>query len=391
MEKYKVLWVPVILILCAGCGSKEQAKPTPPPTEVGVVTISAAPLPITTDVPGRIVAVRSAEVRARATGILLKRSFDEGADVEKDQELFQIDPQPLQAAYDSAKATLARAEAASAQTTGKAKRYESLVKIHAVSQQEYDDINTLTLQSKADVESAKALVETARLNLGYATVIAPITGRIGAAQVTEGALVSQAAATPLAMIQQLDPIYFDFTQSSTELIQLKQALDSGKLQSLAPGQAKVTLLLDDSSAYSLPGKLIFSGISVDPTTGMVTLRAEFPNPDHLLLPGMFARGRLEQAVNENAITAPQRGVALGPNGTATVMVVTPQNIVEARPIKIASAFKDQWVVTSGLQDGEKIIVEGLQKIRPGATVKPVPFVPADATTNTSHAAGAPKG
>ena len=375
MNKYNLLSLCVILtlLLTAGCQPKTQEKPVPPPPEVGVVTISSESLPITTELPGRLNAVRTAQVRARATGILLKRSFEEGADVTEGQVLFQIDPAPLQASYDSAQASLARVQASLTQAEGRAKRFEALNKIHAISQQENDDVAALVLQTKADVELAKATLETARLNLGYATVTAPITGRIGAAQVTEGALVSQTAATQLAVIQQLDPIYFDFTQSSTEVLRLKQALDSGKLQSIAPDEAKVTLVLENGTTYSQTGKLLFSGISVDPTTGMITLRSAFPNPDHVLLPGMFARVRLEQAVNANAITAPQRGVMLAANGSANVMVVNAENKVEMRPVKVGSAFADQWMITEGLSVGDRIIVEGLQKARPGSEVKPVPF------------------
>jgi membrane fusion protein (multidrug efflux system) len=363
----------VVTVLAAGCQPKAQEKQAPPPAEVGVVTINSSTLPITTELPGRLDAVRTADIRARATGILLKQSFKEGADVKEGDVLFQIDPAPLQASLDSAQASYDKAKATLAQAENRAKRFESLIQIHAVSQQEYDDAIAMAAQTKADVNLTKAAVEMARLNLGYATVTAPITGRIGAAKVTEGALVSQAAATELALIQQLDPIYFDFTQSSTEVLKLQQALEKGKLQSIAPGEAKVTLLLEDGTTYPLPGKLLFSGISVDPTSGMITLRAEFPNPNHLLLPGMFARARLEQAMDTAAITAPQRGVTLGPNGSASVLIVNSENKVESRPIKISTAMGDQWVVTSGLQGGEKIIVEGLQKVRPGAEVKPVPF------------------
>ncbi len=364
-----------LVLLSAGCRPKTPEAREAPAPEVGVVTITSESLPIITELPGRLNAVRSAEVRARATGILLKRTFEEGADVKEGQVLFQIDPAPLQASYDSAQASLSKAKAVLEQAEGKAKRFKSLLDIRAVSQQDYDDIMSLTLQSKADLELAKAALETARLNLGYATVTAPITGRIGTAKVTEGALVSQTAGTELAVIQQLDPIYFDFTQSSTEVLRLKQAFEGGKLKSVAPGQAKVTLLLEDGTTYPLPGKLLFSGISVEATTGMITLRAEFPNPDDLLLPGMFARGQLEQAVDSKAIKAPQRGVTLGPSGTATAMVVTQDNKVESRPIRISSAIGDQWVVSSGLQAGDKIIVEGLQKVKPGMTVHPVSFTP----------------
>jgi membrane fusion protein (multidrug efflux system) len=375
----------VAMVSVCGCQpTKAQEHQEPPPAEVGVTTISSGAVPITTELPGRLEAVRTAEVRARATGILLKRNFTEGADVKEGETLFEIDPAPLQASYASAEASLAHAEATLVQAESKAKRFKSLADVHAVSQQENDDAASFALQAKADVALAKAALETARLNLSYATVKAPITGRIGTAKVTEGALVSQAAATELAVIQQLDPIYVDFTQSSTEVLRLKQAFESGKLQSVADGEAKVTLLLEDGTTYPLPGKLLFSGLSVEPTTGMITLRAEFPNPDHLLLPGMFVRVRLEQGVQAQAITAPQRGVVLGPNGTATAMLVTKDNKVEAGPIKISTAIGDQWMVTSGLEAGDKIIVEGLQKIRPGALVKPVPFVAPSAATKPTE-------
>jgi membrane fusion protein (multidrug efflux system) len=211
------------------------------------------------------------------------------------------------------------------------------------------------------------------LNLGYTTVTAPISGRIGKALVTEGALVGQNEATELAVIQQLDPIYFDFTQSSVEGLKLRQAFAAGKLKSVAPGEAKLTLLLEDGTVYPHEGKLLFSDITVDPTTGMVTLRAEFPNPDDLLLPGMFARARLEQAVDNQAMTVPQRGVAYGADGTPTVLVVTPDNKVEVRPVTISSAVGSKWIVTSGLKTGDRVILEGLQKVQPGMPVKPVPF------------------
>jgi membrane fusion protein (multidrug efflux system) len=229
---------------------------------------------------------------------------------------------------------------------------------------------------------AKAALETAGLNLGYATVTAPISGRIGRAIVTEGALVGQNEATELALIQQLDPIYFDFTQSSVDVLRLRKQFASGELKSVEPGAAKITLILEDGSTYAHEGKLLFSDITVDPTTGMITLRAEFPNPDGLLLPGMFARGQLEQAVNSEAIAVSQRAVSHGADGGATVMVVTPDNKVEVRPIKTDTAAGDQWIVSSGLKSGERIMVEGLQKVQPGMVVNPVS--PA-ASTNTPTA------
>ena len=369
-----LLTMPFILLF-AGCQSKQAPPPFPTP-EVGVVTVSSQTIPVTTELPGRIDAERVAEVRARATGILLKRLFTEGSEVNEGDVLFQIDPAFLQASYDSAKASLSRAQATLADTQAKTNRYKALVAINAVSKQDYDDAFAAAQQAKADLEAAKAAVETAGLNLGYARVTAPISGKIGEAKVTEGALVSQTDATQLAVIQQLDPIYFDFTQSSTDLLRLRSSFDKGQLQKVAPDEAKVTLLLDDGTTYQLPGKLLFSDITVDPSTGMVTLRAEFPNPDHVLLPGMFARVELEQAIDQDAITVPQQAVSLGMNGASSVMVVTADNKVEARMIKLGTAIDDKWTVTDGLKAGDTVIMEGLQKIKPGMTVKAVAFSPA---------------
>jgi len=357
----------------AGCGNKQNVPMQPPAPEVGVVTVTSQTMPVTTELPGRIDAERVAQVRARATGILLKRLFTEGSQVKEGDVLFQIDPAPLKAAYDSAKASLAKAEAELDQTKAKAGRYKVLVAINAVSKQDYDDALAAELQAQADIQAAKAAVETAFLNLGYTSVTAPISGKIGEAKVTEGALVSQTDATELAIIQQLDPIYFDFTESSTDLLKLRRSFDGGQLQKVTPDEAKVTLLLEDGTTYKEPGKLLFSDITVDPSTGMVTLRAEFPNTDHILLPGMFARVQLEEAVDQDAISILQRAVALGGNGTATVMIVTEDNKVEARQIKLGVAIDDKWTVTEGLKAGDTVIVEGLQKIKPGMTVKTIPF------------------
>jgi membrane fusion protein (multidrug efflux system) len=323
--------------------------------------------------PGRIEAVRVAEVRARVAGILLKRQFEEGADVKAGDVLLEIDPAPLRATLNSAKAVLAKAEANLKQAQAKADRYKALVEFNAVSKQDYDEAAAMALQAEAEVLAGKAGVETASLNLGYATVTAPITGRIGKAKVTEGALVGQNEATPLATIQQLDPIYFDFTQSSTEVLRLRRALEQGKLKGLAPGEAKVTLLLEDGTIYAHPGNLLFSDITVDPTTGMITLRASAPNPEHLLLPGMFARGQLEEAVDSAALTVPQRAVMRGPDGSATVLVVNATNTVELRVIQAEATRGDKWIVSDGLKPGERVIVEGLQKAMPGRPVTPVPF------------------
>ncbi len=267
--------------LTAGChqqAAPQQQGGAPPPPSVGVVTVTSQSVPLTTELPGRIEAIRTAEVRARVPGILLKEAYREGSDVKAGDILFQIDPAPFQAAYDSAQAAVAKAEANLKQWQAQVERYQVLVDIHAVSKQEYDNTVSSVAQGNADIMAAKAALETAKLNLGYATVTAPISGRIGRALVTEGALVGQGEATQLAVIQQLDPIYFDFTQSSVDVLKLRKQLDSGQLKSIEPGAAKVTLLLEDGSVYSQPGKLLFSDVTVDPTTGMITLRAEFPNP-----------------------------------------------------------------------------------------------------------------
>jgi membrane fusion protein (multidrug efflux system) len=353
-----------------------------PPPQVSVETVASEAVPVTTELPGRIDAVRTAEVRARAAGILLKEVYREGSDVKAGDVLFQIDPAPLQASFDSAQASAAKAEANLKQVQAQSDRYKILVGIHAVSKQDYDNAVSATAQGNADVLTAKATVETASLNLGYATVTAPISGRIGKALVTEGALVGQSETTELAVIQQLDPIYFDFTESSVDLLRLRKQLADGQLQTLGPGAVKVTLVLEDGSVYPQPGKLLFSDVTVDPTTGMVTLRAEFPNPDDWLLPGMFAQGRLEQAINRQAITVSQRAVVHGADGGASVFVVTPDNKVEARAIKAETAVDDKWIVTSGLQAGERVIVSGLQKVQPGVTVVATPF---DASTNAPAA------
>lgn len=361
------------LLALAGCGRAPAQYGAMPPPEVGVVTLAPESVALTTELPGRIAPVRVAKVRARVDGVVLHREFREGAEVKAGEELFQIDPAPFQAVYDSAAAAQAKAAANLKQTQLLADRYQSLVKINAVSQQDYDNAVSAAAQAKADVMAAKAALETASINLGYTKVTSPIDGRIGAALVTEGALVSQSAATEMAVVQQLNPIYCDFTESSTELLRLRRELDSGALKSAAPGAAKVTLLLDDGTTYPQSGKLLFSDVTVDPSSGMVTLRAEFPNPDHLLLPGMFARGELEQAVDAQAITAPQRGVSIGANGVATAMVVGADGKVEARTIKIGQAVGNKWIVTDGLKAGDQVVVEGLQKFQPGMVVKPVPF------------------
>jgi membrane fusion protein (multidrug efflux system) len=343
-----------------------------PPGEVSVVTIAPERITISNELPGRLEATRIAEVRARVAGIILKRTFREGSEVKAGEVLYRIDPATFKANYDSAQATLAKSQASLTQATLKAQRYKPLVEVNAVSKQEYDDAVASQKQAEADVAAGKAAVQTAGLSLGYATVTSPISGRIGRALVTEGALVGQGDATQLAVVQQLDPIYVNLTQSSTDLLKLQQAMSSGQLKTVGKDKAKVTLVTDDGRPYPLPGKLLFSDISVDATTGAVTIRAEFPNPNRTLLPGMYVRAQLEQAVNESAIVVPQQAVMRDLNGSS-VLVVGDDNKVAARPVKTGSAQGNSWVITDGLKAGDRVIVEGLQKTKPGAPVKPVPW------------------
>lgn len=340
-----------------------------PPAHVTFLPVSTETVTITRDLPGRIDAVRVSEVRARVAGILLKKSFEEGAEVKAGDVLFQIDPAPLEAARDSAEANYVRAEANARQTQNDDKRFRELVAVNAVSKQEADNSESAVAIASAELLAAKAARTTAELNLGYATVTAPISGRTGKAQVTEGALVGQGDATLLAVIQQLDPIYFDFTQSSTDVIAMKRSSSE---------QSKVTLLLDDGTEYEHPGRLLFSEASVDETTGMVTLRAEFPNPKKDLLPGMFARARVVQSVKENAVTVPQRAVTRVSGGAGSVMLINDSNHAELRMIETSDAVGDKWVVTSGLKAGERVMIEGHLKARPGAEVVPEPYAPTEA-------------
>ena len=340
-----------------------------PPPLVNVVTVQSQTLPVTTQLPGRVDSERFANVNARVDGVVLGREFEQGADVTNGQVLYQIDPAPYQAQLDSAKASLAQAEALMG-------RYKPLVDINAVSRQNYDNAVSAAGQ-------AKAAQQIAAINLGYCSVTAPISGRIGPALVTEGTLVSLTSATPMAIVQQMDPIYFDFTEASVEVLKLRAQLESGKLQSA--GEPKVTLQLPDGTTYSHTGKLLFQDISVDLSSGMVTLRAEFPNPDKVLLPGMFAVATLEQGIAPKTILVPQRGVIIGPTGAASVMLVSSTNSVAAQPIQLGAAVGPNWIVESGLKVGDRVIVDGLQKAMPGMTVNPVDV----GTTNENSNAPAP--
>lgn len=380
----------VLTLVLAACGDKNTAAQGPgggmPPPEVAVVTVTAERLALTTELPGRLEATRVAEVRARVPGIVTQRVFREGSEVKAGELLFRIDPAPFQASLNSAEAALEKAQANLAQANLKAQRYKPLVETSAISKQEYDDAVTAQKQAQADVAAAKAARETARLNLGYATVNAPISGRIGRALVTEGALVGEGEATPLAVVQQLNPIYVNVTQSANEALQLQRAMASGQLQKIGADAAKVTLLTEDGQAYPHPGKLLFSDLTVDQSTGAITLRAEVPNPDRFLLPGMYVRARVEQAVNEQAITVPQQAVQRDGSG-ASVLVVADDGKVATRPVQANTAQGNNWIVSEGLKPGERVIVEGFQKVAPGATVKAVPWkAAAPSTTSQPQAA-----
>jgi membrane fusion protein (multidrug efflux system) len=363
------------IILLASCGRK-TAPGGPPqggPPEVSVVTIHAQRVALTTELSGRVAASLTAEVRPQVGGIIQNRLFTEGSDVKAGEVLYQIDPASYQAAHDGASAALAKAEANVAPLRLKADRYKELLASEAVSQQDVDDATAAQKLAEAEIESAKAALETARINLAYTKLTAPISGRIGRSAVTNGALVTASQAMPLATIQQLDPVYVDVTQSSNEMLRLRKALESGRL-SMNEGQAKVQLLLDDGTPYPEPGSLKFTEAFVDPGTGSVTLRTLFPNPKLLLLPGMFVHTVLEEGVRDQAILVPQRGVTRNPAGNAMVMAVGAEEKVEPRVIQVERTVGDHWLVNGGLNVGDRVIVEGLQKARPGTPVIAVPFV-----------------
>ncbi|EBI5272383.1 multidrug efflux RND transporter periplasmic adaptor subunit AcrA [Salmonella enterica] len=351
-----------------GCDDKQDQQGGQQMPEVGVVTLKTEPLQITTELPGRTVAYRIAEVRPQVSGIILKRNFVEGSDIEAGVSLYQIDPATYQATYDSAKGDLAKAQAAANIAELTVKRYQKLLGTQYISKQEYDQALADAQQATAAVVAAKAAVETARINLAYTKVTSPISGRIGKSSVTEGALVQNGQASALATVQQLDPIYVDVTQSSNDFLRLKQELANGSLKQ-ENGKAKVDLVTSDGIKFPQSGTLEFSDVTVDQTTGSITLRAIFPNPDHTLLPGMFVRARLQEGIKPTALLVPQQGVTRTPRGDATVLVVGADNKVETRQIVASQAIGDKWLVTDGLKAGDRVVVSGLQKVRPGAQVK----------------------
>jgi membrane fusion protein (multidrug efflux system) len=374
--RFRLLAAALVLSL-TGCGkSSGPSGGGPPPQDVSVVTLKPQRVTLITDLPGRTSPYRIADVRPQVNGIILKRMFEEGSEVQEGQQLYQIDPAPYQAAYDSAQATLDHANAALTTAKLLADRDQGLVASNAVSKQDYDNAMATMLQAKADVASAQAAVETAHVNLVYTRVLSPITGITGRS-ITEGALVTINQTTPMVTVQQLDPIYVDIPQSVSTLLRLKQDLAKGQIANSGNDQAPVTLTLEDGSAYSDEGHIQFSEVTVDQGTGSVILRAVFPNTSNILLPGMFVTAHLQDGIIDNAIMAPQQGITHDPLGHATALVVAADNIVELRVVTASRAIGDKWLVTDGLHAGDKVIVEGIQKVKPGATVHPTEVSPDD--------------
>ncbi len=359
-------------LLLTACNRQVQAPPTPVP-EVATVTVARQQVLLTTELPGRTSPYRIAEIRPQVNGLIQKRLFTEGSDVKAGQDLYQIDPAPFQAALDNAKAALGKSEANLPAIRLRANRYKDALADKAVSRQDLDDADAALKQGQADIAYYQAMVETARINLGYTRVVSPISGRIGKSSVTDGAIVTAYQPTPLATIQQLDPIYVDVPQSTTALLQLQRRLKEERIKHDGTGQNKVQLILEDGTAYALEGTLEFRDVSVDPTTGSVILRAVFPNPNDVLLPGMFVRAVVKEGVNDQAILIPQQAVARSPKGDPVALIVGAGGRVEQRMLSLDRALGDQWLVASGLTPGDRVIAEGAQKVRAGAVVKEVPF------------------
>ena len=391
--QFKMILAAVALasaFILSGCQNSASKAPQAGAPEVAVVEINPQRVAITTELPGRTSAYLIAEVRPQVGGIIQNRLFREGSDVKAGDVLYQIDPATYQAALDSAKAQLARAEANIATSRVRAERYKELVEIKAVSRQEFDDAVAALKQAEADIEAGKAAVETARINLAYTRVTAPIAGRIGKSSVTVGALVMAGQGMPLATIQQIDPVYVDVTQSSASLLRLQQSMASGTLKRDSANRAKVKLILEDGTPYPLEGALQFQDVTVDPTTGSYILRIVFPNPKRVLLPGMFARAILEEGVNEQALLVPQQGVSRDPKGNPTSLIVDAEGKVQLRMLTLDRPIGDKWLVSAGLVPGDRVIVEGVQKVRPGASVKVAPYDAAKGGEGKSAAPAAAK-
>lgn len=368
---YRVSSALALLTLAVGCKSQANVTPTAEPVEVGVVVMATQPVAQHVELPGRTSAFRVAEVRARVSGIVLERAFKEGSDVTEGQTLFRIDSRPYQATLASAQATLSRALASAETSRLQAARGAEMLAGGLMSQQSFDDLKGAEKVAQADVAGGRAAVQAAQINLGYTKVSSPIAGRIGRADVTEGAYVQQAQATLMATVQQLDPIYVDLTQSSAELLRLRRQLDSGELVRSGEG-VKVRLILEDGEVYAEPGTLEFADVTVNPSTGSITVRALFPNPKRELLPGMFVRARLDEGTTPDALLVPQVAVRRDAQGKASVFIVGDGDKVETRQVEAPRAVGDRWLVTAGLAPGDRVIVDGVQKARPGGVVKAVP-------------------
>lgn len=368
-----------LLVLLAACG--QQAPPASPPPEVGIIVAQTKAIENIVEVPGRVQATRTAQVRARVDGIVERRRYDEGSDVKAGQALFLIDPRALRADVSAAEAALVGAQATAANAEQDVERYKGLVGDHVISKQDYDTAVARLRTARADVAQARARLESSKLSLSYATVTAPISGRAGRAQVTEGALVGASSATLLTTIEQLDPIYVNFSQSSADLLSARREIAAGTLEVPPLGRVAVTLTLEDGSSYAHPGHLDFLDLSIDEATGTAAVRAEFPNPERILLPGQFVRARIEAGVRPNGFLVPQRAVQLSPAG-ATLLVVEQNDTVAVRPIKLGQQRGADWVVLDGLSAGDRVIVDGLQKVQPAMRVRTTPVTeqPTSATS-----------
>jgi len=385
---FRLLTAATAAVMLAACGQKQSAPPPQTP-EVGVVTVQPQSVPVVTELPGRTSAFLVAQVRARVDGIVLRREFTEGTQVKAGQRLYKIDPAPFIASLNNAKASLAKAQANLASTTAQANRYKVLVAANAVSKQDYDNAVAAEGQAAADVAAGKAAVDTAQINLGYTDVVSPVTGQVGISQVTPGAYVQASQATLMSTVQQLDPVYVDVTQSSLAGLKLRREIQQGRLKTSGPNAAKVELILEDGRVYAEKGKLQFTDVTVDQTTGSVTIRAIFPNKDHVLLPGMFVRARIEEGMNDNALLVPQVGVTHDQKGQPTALVLDKDDKVQIRVLQTSATYGQYWVVDSGLNAGDRVIVQGTDKVRPGAQAKGVPAqLPPAAAASDAAAAGA---
>lgn len=393
MQKSNRLVLMAILGLLAsgaalsGCKSQAAAPPPPPAPEVAVVVVSPEPVALTTELPGRTSAYLQAEVRPQVNGIVKERLFEEGQDVKAGDVLYQIEPAPYQAAYEQAKAALAIAEANLPALQARVERYKNALADRAVSKQDYDDAVAALKVGQATIEARKAELERARIDLSYTPITAPISGRIGKSNITPGALVTAYQPVPLATIHQFDPIYVDVTQSTVELLRLRRNLEAGRLSTDGSNHRKVRLILEDGTPYPLEGTLQFRDINVDPTTGSFTLRIVVPNPEHLLLPGMFVRAIIPEGIAQDAILVPQQGVSRNPKGEAIALVVDDNETVQQRKLTLNRAIGDKWLVASGLSAGDRLIVEGMLNARPGGTVRAVSFNPPKADEKPADTSG----